>query len=251
VRLGVELDDVRRQVALQHAHPRLGVAPLVDREVAFEGLHRRDAPAGLVGDELGPLAGRIERSGHDPEVDGVEVRHHHEPVTPVIEVVLDVVASLHHELGLGERVAGAQQPLLRGLLAAAVDHDVLVAPRRADAHEEALVGLGVDADVVGLRRTESVAPHLERALLLVGGHVEEVLAVARPRRAGPRGVTQLVVEVRAGVDIADPHRVALVALGVARPCGEPVVEARLEEAEVEEVVARRLHVLVEHDHVAG
>ena len=58
----------RRPSREQHAHLRLGVAPLVQHEVAGERLGRRDPPPGDVGDQLGPVARRVERRGHHAEV---------------------------------------------------------------------------------------------------------------------------------------------------------------------------------------
>ncbi len=118
----------------------------------------------------------------------------------------------------------------------------------ADAHIEPLVGLVVHPLVVGLLRAEPVAPHLERPLRGVGRDVEQVPAVGRPGGTGPRDrVDDLVVEVGAGLDVANAQRVVLVALGVGRPRGERVRRVRFEPAELEEVVPGGLDVLVEHE----
>ena len=65
-------------------------------------------------------------------------------------------------------------------------HDPLLAARRADVQEEALVGLVEHEHVVGLRRAETMAPDLGRPHLLVGPGVEQPRAVGRPGDAAPR-----------------------------------------------------------------
>ena len=66
-----------------------------------------DPPAGHVGDELGPLAGRVERRGHHAEVLGVEVGEHDEAVAPVVDVVLEVGSrGRARPVGARSRVAG-------------------------------------------------------------------------------------------------------------------------------------------------
>ena len=109
-----------RAVAEQHPHPGLGVAPLVQHEVAGERLGDGDPPAGLVGEQLGPLARAVERRRHHAEVRGVEVGQDDEAVAPVVDGVLDVgrarrararasavgsSAGMHADLG--RRLAGA------------------------------------------------------------------------------------------------------------------------------------------------
>ena len=53
------------------------------------------------------------------------------------------------------------------------------------------------------------------------------------------------------VDVSDPQRVVLVSSGVPGPGEQPVIRRRFEGAEVEEVVAGGLDVLVEDDAGVG
>ena len=220
----------------------------MEREEPGEGLDPGDAPAGFVGDELGPLVWCLDRRLHHAEVHGVVVGEHHEPIAPMIELVLDVGAARHDDTRLGAGVGRRDEPFLSAQLAAGVDDDPFVAPRRSDAHIEPLVGLVVHPRVVGLLRAEPVAPHLERSLRRVGPDVEQVSAVGRPGGTGPRDrVGDLVVEIGARLEVADAQPVVLVPRDVGRPCGERVSRVRLEPAELEEVVPGSLDVLVEHE----
>jgi hypothetical protein len=54
----------------------------------------------------------VERRGHDAEVDGVEVGEDHEPVAPVVDLVLDALDPLAHHDRIGRRVVRRDQPLL-------------------------------------------------------------------------------------------------------------------------------------------
>ena len=171
-----------------------------------------------------------------------------ESVAPVVDLVLDVVACgrARTRVPTADRRRAAASTS-DDVLALRVDHDPLAAPGGADPDVEPFVVVDEDLDVVVLRGADAVAHHPVRAFLFVGLDVAQVGAVARPGDAGPRGVGDLVVEVVLVGDVADSQRVVLVAAGVGRPGHEPVVGAHLERAEVEELVAGGLGVLVEHE----
>ena len=151
---------------------RLCPVPLVDGQVPLERFDAGDATPGFVGDEFRPPTGLVERCLHHPEVDGIEVGDDHETVTPVIDLVLDVVSSRADALGGRRGVSGWNQPALRRLFAARVDHDPLGAPCRSDVDEESLVVVGKDLDVVALWCAETVPHHSIRPLLFVSLDVE-------------------------------------------------------------------------------
>ena len=206
--------------------------------MAGERLGGGDPPTRLVGDELGPLAGRVDRRSHHPEVLGIEVGDHDEPVAPVVDGVLDVVDPLPHDHGRRRRLGGRDQPGLAAELALALDDDPLAAAAQPDADEEPLVEVLVHEHVVVLGGAEDVAPHLERAHLLVGLDVHQRRAVGGPGDAAPRGVVQLVGQVGAAVQIADAHRVALAAVAVRAPRQQVVIRADLERGHREVLAVR-------------
>ena len=106
MRFGTEVDDTFGPVAEQDPQTRLGVGPFVDHEVALEGVGAEDPATGHMGDQFGPRC-RIGDVGivgghEESEVDRFVVGVHHERVTPVVDAVLDVVASGHHD----DRIVG-------------------------------------------------------------------------------------------------------------------------------------------------
>ena len=154
-------------------------------------------------DQLGPAAGVVEWRLHHAEVDGLVIGEDDESIAPVVDVVLEFVLPGAYEHGRRLRVTGMQQPVLRALLAARVDHDPLAAAGRADPHEEAFVGIDEHFGVGRLRCSEPVTHHPVGALLFVGLNIEQVRAVARPGDPGPRGVVQFVFEIVLVGDVAD------------------------------------------------
>ena len=111
VRFGVDGEHRLATVTADDADPGLGGLPLVQREELGERLDRRDPPAGLVGDQLAPVAGTRRRCRHHAEVDGVVVGEDHEAVAPVVDVVLDVrraVARTQERRAAGSAVGSSQ-----------------------------------------------------------------------------------------------------------------------------------------------
>jgi hypothetical protein len=108
VRLGVDLEHDRTAVATHDPNRRLGFVPLVEGEVALEWLDTGDPAARLVWHQLVPRRRVVERRPHHPEVDRILVRDDDEPITPVVDLVLDVVPAGAHALGCRQRVAGVQ-----------------------------------------------------------------------------------------------------------------------------------------------
>ncbi len=84
-------------VAIEYAHAWLRVDPLEHDEVALERFGTGDSPSGSARYELLPVGRGIGVSGHDPEVDGVEVGDDHEAVAPVVDLIFDIgFAGAHH-----------------------------------------------------------------------------------------------------------------------------------------------------------
>ena len=248
MRFGAEVEGLLAPVAEVDAQPWLGVAPLVHGQVAGERLGGRVAAARHVGEQLRPVAGRVVRRGHHPEVRRVEVGEHDEAVAPVVDGVLDVLLARPHQPGWRRRLAGRQHVDLGRRLAARHEHDPALAAGGADVQGEPLVGLLQHEHVGADRRAQLVAPDLVRAHLLVGAGVEQPAPVAGPGEPTPRRRSgQLVRQLLAGGQLADPHRVALAAVGVAGPGQQRVVGRRLDGVDVEELVAVGLGVAVEDD----
>jgi hypothetical protein len=138
-----------------------------------ERLHCGDPLAGHVRQELGPLAGSVERRRHHPEVLCVQVREDDEAIAPVIDRVLQLLLASVNLQRRRVGVGGGDEPRLGTQLARRLEDDPLRAARQADAEEEALVELLVDEDVLAPIRAQHVAPDLVRPHLLVRHRVEE------------------------------------------------------------------------------
>src|SRR5690606_11724737 len=95
-------------------------------------------------------------------------------------VILDTLPSGRDDPELAGGVVGGQQAVLRGVLAAQGDDDVLVVAGGAHAHPVALVVLLVDEDVLVGGGADLVPPHLEGAPRLVHADVEQVCRVRGP-----------------------------------------------------------------------
>ncbi len=109
MRLGAEVDDPLGAVAEQDPQTWLGGGPFVDDEMRCEGVHADDPTSGLVrhqfrpGRRIGPIV--VREALEDAEVDSIAVLtvvgvvvafvgDHDEPVAPVVDLVVDVVATV-------------------------------------------------------------------------------------------------------------------------------------------------------------
>ena len=151
--------------------------------------------------------------------------------------------------GSVDRVVGGHEAYLGRVAAAGEQHGVRTAAGGLDLQLEPPVLLLPDLRVVVLRRAEDVAPHRVRPVGLVQGRVEQSGAVGRPGQAVVRP-GQDVGQVGAGAEVAHPQLVDLVAVVVDGVGQQPAVRARFPDAELEEVVPGREHVLVQ-DHLVG
>ena len=228
------------QIAEQHAQPRLGVGPLVDHEVCRERLDAENPSARLVGDELGPTR-RSRRSAPTGAINSRKSTAssfvcmtnrspqwsmpYSTSVPPFGTTTASSVGrSVDSEQGLGcsfGSPSGSRSTPRSG--SSRRRRRTARRCRRTRRRRR-------------LRRADPVAPHGRRALLGVGRHVEDPLAVARPRDPRVRGVVELDRRGPAGGEVADPQRVVLVAGDVRRPCREAVIHRHVERAEVEVVV---------------
>ena len=115
-----------------------------------------------------------------------------------------------------------------------------------DMGEPAGILLLVDQDIVRLRRSQPVPPHLHRAMIVVELDVEEALAVGAPDHAAV-GLLDEIVAVPAVLPFAHPDREIFRALDVGAPGREPVVVGMARAAELEIVMGLGELVAVEHD----
>ncbi len=162
----------------------------------------------------------------------------------MLDRVLDALAARPDHARLARRVVGVDQPRLGRDLRAHVDlHEPL---RARDAHPdpEPLVGLLEDDDVLRRGRAHLVAPHAPGPPRVVDRRVEHVPPVRGEDGARERP-RDLVHEVGAGLQVADPQRVALVAHDVDRVREPRPVGRDVERPEREELVALGLDVVVE------
>jgi hypothetical protein len=242
--LGACVEDALASIAEQHAQPLLGISPLVQHEVALERFGVDDPARRLVGDELVPGAGRLDRSRHHAEVGCLEVGDDHESVAPVLDVVLHFLRPWTHDGCWVERRTGVEEAHLAVALALRRDRDPFAAAGRLDADVEPLVLLPEDAHVGVDRSADLVPPHLVGSALLVGAQVEQPRSIHRPGDPAGRGAGD-VVEVGATVEVADAEPVLLVAVRVRRPGDAGVVVRWFVRVEGEEVVSVRLPVAVE------
>src|SRR5690606_10764793 len=156
----------RQAVVAQRQDPHLGqpVAAQRHRQVAGEGLGAGD-PHPLASGQHGPPV--VVGGGPDGRHGQLEV-----PVIPVVydpealargrHVILDPLPPRRDDPELPGRVVRGQQAVLRGVLAAQGDDDVLVVAGGTHAHPVALVVLLVDEDVLVGGGADLVPPHLDR-----------------------------------------------------------------------------------------
>ena len=239
---------------LDDAHPGLAVLALVDGEVADERVDGVEAHPGAGRDDLGPpvaagcLVGRL----HQAEVLGAVVGDDEEaaraPARRVAAVVVDrVLDALATWLDDGEGalgIVGVQDPDLGGDLGVEAAQHVAVVLRAPHAEVEVVVGLLDDQHVAGRVGPDPVTPQLEGTHGLVDPDVEDGGVVVGPCDA-VGGVLDGLVRLRAGHQVAEPHRVALASGGVGRVHEPAVVGTDREVAEGEVVVALGEGVLVE------
>ena len=135
-------------------------------------------------------------------------------------------------------LVSGNEPGLRRELRGRLDEHETTGPRATDVDEETLVVFAEHERVVRRRSLQPVAPHLVGSHGVVGSYVEARCGVIRPREA-VRHVLDDVVEIGAGLEIAEVERVALAAGDVGRVSEHPVVGRDLETAQRKVVVAVR------------
>ena len=111
-------------VAEQHPHPRLGVAPLVDDEVTGERLGRRDPSSGLVGEQLLPLPGGVDRGATITRKSGASRLVSTTNRSPQWSIEYSTSGTRARTMRRrARRVVGGQEPRLRARLA--VDRETI------------------------------------------------------------------------------------------------------------------------------
>jgi hypothetical protein len=204
--------------------------------VLSERRHALELHVGPVADDFGPVGpvGGGRRCAHELEVHGpVRVGEDQEAVLVrgrgVRHVVLEVLLAGLDAAGGGQGVGGRDEVLLRGDLRPGGDLHPLLREAEAHRHEEALVGVLVDEDIVGGIGADGVAPdlmgthgrvlaHVEEHVVAgpggavggLGDHLGEVLAGAQvphlhPEALGPVVVGRVEQQVLAGGQVVGPH----------------------------------------------
>ena len=112
--------------------------------------------------------------------------------------------------------------------------------------EPAGILLFINKRVVSLFRSESMPPHLHRAVVVVELDVEEAVAVLAPDDAAV-GLLDQVVAIGPGAPVAHADREIFRALGVGAPRLQLVVRRMPRAAELEVFMVRGQRVAVEHD----
>ena len=168
-----------------------------------------------------------DRAAGEPELLGVVVGHHEQGVRAVREdgvlgVVLHARAPPTHGARRVERTVGVDHPDLAGVPALRGEHEQTATPGRPDVELEPLVRLVEHQHVLVVRRPERVPPHLERPVGLVVHRVEEVRRVRAPG-AAVVGAGHHVGQILAGLEVAEPQLVDLVARPIHRVGQQPFV----------------------------
>lgn len=171
-------------------------ASLPRDEVVPERIDVLEERVHAVGDQLGPVPGRLDRSADEPEVLGASVGPDEEPVALVVDrVLVPTLAGRDHPPACAG-ILGVQDAHLRGEGLTGDDHQEALRARPGDVARELLVLLLEHEGVQVLRRVDHVAPHLVRAQgLRVALDVVDRPAVGLPGDApgrpldGPLGVT--------------------------------------------------------------
>ncbi len=203
---------------------------------------------GPIGHEIAPvLASRIVPGRrHDLEVLGtVGVGEKDQLLSMVLHLILQPRAAGLHEPGDAVGFVARQKPDLGRLVVARLDQHVGLGLRGADLDEEAGVLLLVDDAVRRRILSEAVAPHPDGTMVLVELDIIECRRIALPDDAS-RGSRHLVRPVGPGGEVPHPQGVVFRALQVASPGHEPVVRRVGGATEVEEGVALRLMVAIQH-----
>ena len=191
---------------------------------------------------IGVAAGVQRRLG-ELEILGAVVVHDQQPIAGRLDVVLHALAARRDAPRHAFGVVGAEQPALRGDLAARPEQHPAVVAAAAHAEPEPLVRLGQHLDVLGRIGPQPVSEHHVRAPGLVGPGVEHVV-VLRP--GDPvRGVGDLLGQQFAGRQVLDHQGEPLSPGEVQRIGQQPPVGGDAEGADGEELLVSRLDIAVE------
>ncbi len=251
----VELDvPARHQIPgggpRQHVQPGEPVAPQRDHRMRPVRGDAEDPDPGLVAQHRSPVgmaAGAQRRLG-ELEVLGAVVVHDQQPIAGRFDVVLHALAPRCDAPRHARGVVDAEQPALRGDLAAGPEDQPALVAAGAHTEPEPLVRLGQHLDVLGRIGSQPVAEHHVRAPGLVGPGVEHVFV---PRPGDPvGGVGDLLRQQFTGRQVLDRQGEPLGAGDVQRIGQQPPAGGHAEGADGEELLIARLDIAVEQHFLA-
>ena len=197
-------------------------------------------------DHLFPLAGRLDRRLHQPEIGMGVVGADVERALMLIDIIFPARLARGDETRGGKGVIGGQQPRLARHMVAGAQDDPLLRRAEADGNAEALVILMKDFAILADRRAQHMHPCIIGAPVFVGEAVEQRLAISGPDQRR-QGAGDHVRQQRAGFEIADVHREALAAVGI-DAIGEPAAAlADRHRAEAEIIMPLRQRRLIEDE----
>ena len=183
--------------------------------------------------QRGPVLRSRQRRGSDLEVLRVVVVQDEQPVSGIVDAVVQALPARGHHGELTLRAGRVEQPHLAGQHARAADHDVALAAGVAHVDVEAPVLLLEQDDVLLGRGADPVPPHPVGPPGVIDRHVEQDRTIQRPR-APVVSAGDLVRQQGPGGQVLDPDRKPLVAAQVGGVSQPAPVRARLVRAQSEE-----------------
>jgi hypothetical protein len=208
-----------------------------------------DHAAFAVGHQIAPMVDlRLrDRGRHDLEILGsVLVGQDQELLAMMLDVIAQPDLARMNQTGGGIRHCQIDDPDLRGLVIAHIDQQEGAGLRLGDRDKHARIGLFVDQNVLALRAAQNMPEHPRGTVVCVDGDVVEALRIGGPDHVAA-GFRHHVIKIDARPKRTNADGVEFRAGLVAAPCQHRVVGRMRPVAQIEEILATRQLVPVEHD----